>query len=117
MARPVFLAGPPSPVHLHWTGREWKKSDFMKEKPYRKHIYWLTREEKNRLGQRLAAQHIKLKKAKGIVCAPLDALNKITSVAPEVWSETCGRQGSWYRTSEKNGLYLIVSSFDLKDYR
>ncbi len=50
------------------------------------------------------------------MCTPLDVINKISSVAPEVWNDTCSRQGSWYRTSEKNGLYLIVSSFELEDY-
>ena len=70
-----------------------------------------------RLRKALESRNIKLKSAKGIVCTPLDVINKITSVAPEVWDETCGRQGSWYRTSEKNGLYLVVSSFDLEDHR
>jgi len=54
--------------------------------------------------------------AKGVVCPPLDEINKISSVAPEVWNQTCARQGSWYRASNKNGLYLVISSFELKDY-
>jgi hypothetical protein len=37
-------------------------------------------------------------------------------VSPEVWNATCQRQGSWYRRSEKNGQYLIISSFELKGY-
>ena len=81
--------------------------------PYRKHVYWLTREEEGRLRRSLAGRGINLKSARGIVCAPLDKINRITSVAPEVWNETCSRQGSWYRVSVKNGLYLIVSSFEL----
>jgi hypothetical protein len=89
----------------------------MKEKPYCKHVYWMTPEEEQALGKSLASEHIKLKRAKGIVCTPLDVLNKISSVAPEVWNDTCRRQGSWYRASERNGLYLIVSSFDLKAFR
>ncbi len=84
--------------------------------PYKKHIYWLTKDEEERLRDELAARNIRLKSAKGIVCTPLDEINKITSVAPEVWDDTCKRQGSWYRTSEKNGLYLIISSFELVDY-
>ena len=84
--------------------------------PYKKHIYWLTKDEEQRLRDELAARNIRLKSAKGIVCTPLDEINKITSVAPEVWDDTCKRQGSWYRTSEKNGLYLIISSFELVDY-
>ena len=80
--------------------------------PYQKHIYWLTEGRASALKTYLQRRDIKLKHAKGIVCTPLDRINKITSVAPEVWDDTCGRQGSWYRTSEKNGLYLIISAFE-----
>lgn len=89
----------------------------MKHKgPYKKHVYWLSKDEEARLRQELTSQNIKLKSAKGIVCTPLDIINNISSVAPEVWDDTCGRQGSWYRASDKNGLYLIISSFDLEGY-
>jgi hypothetical protein len=81
---------------------------------YKKHVYWLTKEQEEYLRNQLAARKIKLKSAKGIVCTPLDTINKISSVAPDVWADTCGRQGSWYRASEKNGLYLVVSSFELE---
>lgn len=84
--------------------------------PYRKHIYWLTKDEEACLRDELGSREIKIRSAKGIVCTPLDVINKISSVAPEVWNDTCARQGSWYRTSEKNGLYLIVSSFELEGY-
>jgi hypothetical protein len=83
---------------------------------YRKHVYWLTGEEEAELRQELDGQGITLRSAKGIVCTPLDEINKVTSVAPGVWNETCGRQGSWYRASDKKGLYLIVSAFELKGY-
>ena len=83
---------------------------------YIKHIYWFTKEEEANLREELATNNIKLKSAKGIVCTPLDAINKITSVAPDIWNDTCNRQGSWYRTSEKNGMYLVVSSFELTNY-
>lgn len=84
--------------------------------PYGKHIYWLTKDDVSRLDGLLERRGIKLKHAKGIICTPLDRINKIACVAPEVWNETCGRQGSWYRTSHKNGLYLIISSFELDDF-
>ena len=87
-----------------------------KKQPYIKHVYWLTKDKETHLKEELASHKIKLKSAKGIVCTPLDIINKISSVAPEVWNDTCGRQGSWYRTSDKNGLYLIVSSFELEGY-
>jgi len=84
--------------------------------PYIKHIYWLTEDEEARLRDELRAREIKIKTARGIVCTPLDRINRIASVAPEVWNDSCSRQGSWYRRSEKNGLYLIISSFELEGY-
>jgi len=84
--------------------------------PYKKHIYWLTQGQTSQLETDLESRGTKLKHAKGIVCTPLDKINKITSVAPEIWDETCCRQGSWYRTSDKNGLYLIVSAFELDGF-
>jgi hypothetical protein len=82
-----------------------------------KHIYWLTKEEIAPLEELLAARGLKLKFAKGVVCTPLDEINKISCVAPEVWDETCARQGSWYRASDKNGLFLVVSSFDVEELK
>ncbi|MFP4036800.1 MAG: hypothetical protein ACLFUE_04710 [Desulfobacteraceae bacterium] len=84
--------------------------------PYIKHIYWLTMEREQSLREDMNLQGIKMRTAKGVVCTPLDEINKISSVAPEVWSDTCSRQGGWYRASDKNGLYLIVSSFDIEGY-
>jgi len=88
------------------------KPDFV----YKKHIYWLTETQEAQLGEELAKKNSKLKKAKGIVCTPLDRINKIASVSPMVWNETCSRQGSWYRTSDRKGQFLIISSFELKSY-
>ncbi len=82
---------------------------------YLKHIYWLTKEEVSRLEEKLAARGIKMKSARGVVCSPLDEMNKISCVAPEVWDETCARQGSWYRASDKSGLFLVISSFDVEE--
>jgi hypothetical protein len=84
---------------------------------YIKHIYWLSKEEEVFLREELRAAGLKLKSAKGVACTPLDERNKISSVAPEVWTETCARQGSWYRASPKSGLHLIVSSFELDHSR
>lgn len=83
--------------------------------PYIKHIYWLTAEEEEQLREGLASRGIALKSAKNIMCAPLDPVSKVTSVAPEVWNATCKRQGSWYRESDRNGLYLVVSPMELPE--
>ena len=80
-----------------------------------KHFYWLKKVEVSPLEDRLAARGIKLKFAKGVVCTPLDEMNKVSCVAPEVWDETCARQGSWYRASDKNGLFLVISSFEVEE--
>jgi hypothetical protein len=82
-----------------------------------KHIYWLTKEDVSKLEERLGARGIKLKFAKGVVCTPLDEINRIACVPPEVWNQTCARQGSWYRASDKSGLFLVISSFDLEELK
>ena len=97
-----------------WMGND--SRSLKTNRTYTKHIYWLTKEEEALLRENLATSRIRLRSTKGVVCTPLDVLNKIASVAPEIWNDTCGRQGSWYRTSAKNGLYLIVSSFELDDH-
>lgn len=88
----------------------------MTKREWGKHIYWMTPEREARLRDDLAEQGIRLKSAKGVVCTPLDQINRISSVAPDVWSDTCRRQGSWYRNSHLNGLFLIVSSFPVQGY-
>jgi hypothetical protein len=93
------------------------EEDVKPKQAYRKFIYWLSEAEESSLRQELQQRRIKLPSAKAIVCTPLDEINRITSVAPDVWNATCARQGSWYRASDKQGLYLIVSSFELEDYR
>jgi hypothetical protein len=83
---------------------------------YKKYIYWVPEADEQALREEMAARGILIKAARGVVCSPLDALNKIASVAPGVWSDTCARQGSWYRSSDRNGLYLIISSFELEGW-
>lgn len=87
------------------------------EPNYIKYVYWLTDGEEACLRKDMDNRKIKMKSARGVVCAPLRQRNKISSVAPGVWNDTCERQGSWYRASEKNGLYLVVSSYELTDYK
>lgn len=87
-----------------------------REGAYIKHIYWLIEPEVGRLQKGLESKGLKMVWAKGVTCTPLDTVNKISCVAPQVWDETCARQGSWYRSSDKNGLYLVVSSLELKGY-
>lgn len=86
------------------------------ESDYVKFVYWLTEGEEARLRKDMKDRSIRIRSAKGIVCTPLREKDKISSVAPEVWNESCSRQGSWYRASDRNGLYLVISSFELRDH-
>jgi len=83
---------------------------------YTKHVYWLTRAGAAQLKRDLAQQNTKLYTAKGIVCSPLRQADRAFIVPPSVWDETCARPGSWYRASDKNGLYLAISAFELPAY-
>jgi hypothetical protein len=58
-----------------------------------------------------------MRSAKGVVCSPLDDISRISCVAPAVWNETCARQGSWYRVSDKTGLFLVISAVDLEELK
>ena len=87
-----------------------------KPRPYEKFTYWLAGSEVERLSEALLERNIRIKTAKSVVCTPLDILNKISVVKPETWNELCGRQGSWYRESDRAGLYLVVSRFDLSEF-
>jgi hypothetical protein len=84
---------------------------------YIKHIYWLSEEEEVSLREELKGDGPKLRSAKGVACTPLDEMDKISSVSPEVWTKTCARQGSWYTASPMSGLHLVISSFELDQSR
>jgi len=83
---------------------------------YIKHIYWVTRAEAMRITEELESAGTRVSRARGVVCTPLDVINRVSIVEPDVWNQTCARQGSWYRASEKSGLFLIVSGFELEGY-
>lgn len=79
------------------------------DREYRKFVYWLSESEERELRDRLAGRGTKVKTVRGVVCPALDRSARVSSVSPKTWDETCARQGSWYRASEKNGRYLVVS--------
>ena len=83
---------------------------------YEKHIYWLPREKEEGLRVELQSRNKKLKSGKAVVCIGLDEITEVISVSPEVWAGTCNRQGSWYRESDKNGQYLVISSYELPSH-
>jgi len=99
----------------NWVGKRFEINRRPEQK-YIKYVYWLTGNEEARLREDMKTRNIKMKPVKGIVCRPLAETFKISSVAPEVWNDTCARQGIWYRASDKNGLHLVISAFELEDY-
>lgn len=81
-----------------------------------RHVYWLTEDEDDALWEDMKARSVRMNRVKDIVCKSLAETGKISNVAPEVWNSACARQGSWYRASDRNGLHLVVSPFELEDY-
>jgi hypothetical protein len=67
------------------------------------------------LRNRLLAEGTKVKTVRGVVCPALDRSAAISSISPQTWNQTCARQGSWYRASDKNDHYLIVSPEPIRD--
>lgn len=86
------------------------------QEEYIKHVYWVEREEADQIKMELESARMRPRTIKGVVCAPLDRVSKISIVDPQVWDQICTRKGSWYRASDKSGLYLIVSSFELDNH-
>lgn len=85
--------------------------------PYIKFVYWLTGEDARVFKEEMERTGASVKAVRGVVCSPLDPLNRISLVEPSVWNATCRRQGSWYRSSDKDGLYLAVSSSPLEGWK
>ena len=89
-------------------------------KGYKKYIYWLSQQKEKELRLRLIERGEGVIKGKAVVCKGLTKASGVVSVSPAVWNEICRRQGSWYRKSEKNRQYLIISPYQLEgfeDYR
>jgi hypothetical protein len=83
---------------------------------YKKHIYWITKADERNLREKMEAQQEKIDSAKGVPCRPLNKKIKLAIVEPDDWNRVCSRQGSWYRSSEKNDLYLVISAFNIEGY-
>ena len=78
-------------------------------------VYWMDRSDLDSLKAALP-DGFKLKAAMLTPCEAMKA-NENTAyyVSPAIWSRVCARQGSWYRASEKNGRYMVVSGKALPD--
>jgi hypothetical protein len=85
------------------------------DRKYQKYVYWLSESEERAFRDRLLARGTKVKRVIGVVCPALDRSASVSSISPKTWNQTCARQGSWYRASDKNERYLIVSPEPIED--
>ncbi|MCP4106072.1 MAG: hypothetical protein GY749_11125 [Desulfobacteraceae bacterium] len=85
---------------------------------YLKYAYWLVQDEFELFRDNLAANGKSMIEGKKAVCRPLAKNVEIGFVPPEAWRKTelCKRPLSWYWISPYAGKYLVISSFDLKEY-
>jgi hypothetical protein len=87
----------------------------LNSKEYRKFFYWIPPEaiEKALSDTKSQLGRSEIPVAKQRQCESLNPTMSIMYVPPAVWSTTCIRQGSWYRTSELRNDHLIVSNLPL----
>ena len=80
------------------------------DKPLERHLYWLDKDDFLWAKDWLRDQGYKLAAARLTPCQVMRATEgRVYYAAPEVWSFLCHRQGSWYRKSERNGHYMMMS--------
>jgi len=80
----------------------------------KKHLYWIPADEFSRVVEAIRNSGIRLV---GSLLTPCETLrmtaDKAVYAAPSIFSRMCVRQGSWYRNSERNGNYLLLSPIRL----
>ncbi len=77
---------------------------------FSKYVYWLSADEWRPVKRQLLQLGYSIAVSMLVPCKILRASGKKLMVAPpSSWSRFCYRQGSWYRESEKNGKYVMVS--------
>lgn len=86
----------------------------IEDRGYIKYVYWIEERAEPHLREILRDRvNIRLKYPKGVMCLALDKRYKVGCVTPEVWSQKCKRQGTWYYNSSNKGKLLIISSFKI----
>lgn len=74
------------------------------------HIYWLDEQDFSAAKTRLRELGFRLFPAISTPCEVLRARGKkLVYATPSVFNRVCVRQGSWYRTSNRNGMTLLAS--------
>jgi hypothetical protein len=83
---------------------------------YKKHIYWFPHSEFVQFENDVKSIGFELKSARKTSCGTLNAKgNTVRYASPEIFNGLCGRQGSWYRESNRSGSYLVVSEEKLPE--
>ena len=83
------------------------KTDKVKTETY---VYWMEKRDFMALKASLPKDH-RLEPAFLTPCEVLKAAkNTVYYASPAVWSRVCVRQGSWYRDSDKNDKYMVVTA-------
>ena len=77
----------------------------------KKFVYWLDEQDIPRVSESLATQGIALNSVGKTPCQVLKADDAQARMAPpDVFNGFCKRQGSWYRQSDRNGQYLLMTA-------
>lgn len=77
---------------------------------FRQYLYWLDKDDVDVACTLLKQHGYRISKAFKTPCEVLKARGQqIFLAAPQVWSLLCKRQGSWYRQSDKQGQYMLMS--------
>lgn len=77
-------------------------------------VYWLSKDTFKQVTEELKSAGTSATPALLTPCQALRAsADAAVYVAPAVWSRVCRRQGSWYRSSDRKGKYMLVSGVRL----
>ena len=82
---------------------------------YKKYVYWITESQFKDTCHALSQNGRSVALCPRLPGLALKAGLSAAGVPPTAWNGTCNRQGSWYRHSAKNGLFLLVTHFRLTD--
>lgn len=80
-----------------------------------RYFYWLPEDNACSLQKSELFRRLRIMPVLGVPCKGFHPVAENSIVAPEIWDKVCYRQGSWYRASDKNGLYLLITTEKLSD--
>lgn len=87
----------------------------MSDEQIDKFVYWVPAEAIDAVTAELTVDGYCIQKTLGSQCEVLKCSGKRLGLAePAGFSRMCKRQGSWYRSSAKNGQYLLVADHRLR---